>query len=185
MPDYLKYYDLESYLFNTVNGCFKKQGYLSAFDFFCIIIWKANRAKSYIAAKLIDKGYQELDSAVKALTTELAQNITDKDRMSILFNDWKFPLPTASAILTVLYPDKFTVYDNRVCDVLELFNNLKNITNFENLWKGYEDFRQKVKESAPKDLPLRDKDRYLWGKSFHDQLENDVKEVFPKKPQGF
>lgn len=174
MPDYLKYYDLESYLFNTVNECFKKQGNLSTFDFFCIIIWKANRSKSHIAAKLLRKGYQELDSAVKALTEALYQQKTDEDKMRVLFDDWKFPLPTASAILTVLYPDEFTVYDTRVCNELNDFHKLKNITSFKNLWKGYEDFRQKIKESEPKKLSLRDKDRYLWGKSFHDQLKDDI-----------
>lgn len=123
---------------------------------------------------MLGKGHQELDSAVKALTTELAQQKTDKDRMRVLFEDWKFPLPTASAILTVFYPDEFTVYDTRVCNELKYFYKLKNITSFEKLWEGYKDFRQKIKESEPKKLSLRDKDRYLWGKSFHDQLKDDI-----------
>ena len=40
---------------------------------------------------------------------------------------WAFRLPTASAILTVLYPDVFTVYDRRVCKVLGAFDQLANI----------------------------------------------------------
>ena len=34
--------------------------------------------------------------------------------------DWKLRLPTASAVLTVLYPEDFTVYDQRVCKMLDM-----------------------------------------------------------------
>ena len=84
-----------------------------------------------------------------------------------------------SAILAMLYPDDFTVYDVRVCDTLGGFHNLGNRVNFENLWQGYQAFTRAVKESTPKELTsLRDKDRYLWGKSFYEQLIRDIFEVF-------
>jgi hypothetical protein len=70
-PDYRDYYDLERYVSETVRHRFQQDGYLSAFDFFCIVIWKANRAKSKIADKLLRDGpkkYTDLDSAVKDLT---------------------------------------------------------------------------------------------------------------------
>lgn len=47
--EYLKYYDLENYILTDVRANFKANGHLNSFDFFCIIIWKANRAKSKIA----------------------------------------------------------------------------------------------------------------------------------------
>ena len=46
---YLKYYDLENYIFTTVQDNFQKEGSICAEDFFSIVIWKANRAKSNIA----------------------------------------------------------------------------------------------------------------------------------------
>lgn len=49
--DYRAFYHLESYLFNTVRIRFLENGFLDAFDFFCIVIWKANRSKSKIARK--------------------------------------------------------------------------------------------------------------------------------------
>ena len=177
--NYHQYYDLESYLFDTVRHRFQRKGYLSAFDFFCIVIWKANRAKSKIAKKLLAHGeYKDLDEAVYALTTGLAQQTTDKDRLRHLWETWEFYLPMTSAILTVLYPDRFTVYDARVCDTLGGFRNLRNLVNFENLWRGYGEFKRKVEESAPKELTLRDKDRYLWGKSFYKQLEKNIEQGF-------
>ena len=70
--DYRKFNDLENYLFGDVSRRFSEQGYLKAFDFFCIVIWKANRSKSKIAKRLLSKGHPDLDSAVVALTKSLA-----------------------------------------------------------------------------------------------------------------
>ena len=46
--------------------------------------------------------------------------------MRILIEDWAFRLPMASAILTVLYPDSFTVYDIRVCSELQNHHGVRN-----------------------------------------------------------
>lgn len=176
--DFRDHYDLESYLFDTVRLRFEKQGYLDAFDFFCIVIWKANRAKSKIAKKLL-RVDENLNRAVGVLTYGLTEQSTAEDRLHFL---WKadFDLPMASAILTVLYPDEFTVYDERVCNMLGGFHNLKNVRNFDSLWHGYKDFKRKVEESTPSELSLRDKDRYLWGKSFYEQLLKDIERGFRK-----
>lgn len=179
--DFRQYYYLESYLFYTVHVHFVEQGYLSAFDFFCTVIWKANRAKSKIAKRLLAHGYENLDTAVRALTTGLAQQATAKDRLRYLWETWGLRLPTPSAILTVLYPDEFTIFDRRVCNTLAGFHNLKNLVNFENLWRGYVEFKRKVKELPPEGLPLRQKDRYLWGKSFYEQLTKDIERGFKVK----
>jgi hypothetical protein len=68
----------------------------------------------------------------------------------------------ASAILSVCYPEDFTVYDYRVRERLVGFANLCNSTDFEKVWKGFEEYKAKVEESAPAKLNLRDKDRYLY-----------------------
>lgn len=173
--DFRQYYNLEPYLLDTVQTRFMKQGHLSAFDFFCIVIWKANRAKSKIAKKLLDKGYKNLASATKGLTADLKKRTNPKDRLRCLVKDWGFGLPMASAILAILYPKEFTVYDVRVCDTLGQFHNLRNRTNFDNLWNEYQEFKNAVVELTPRGLTLRDKDRFLWGKSFHDQLKKDIR----------
>jgi len=181
--DFRQYYDLESYLFDTVAPRFARQGHLSAADFFCIVIWKANRAKEKIARRLLAQGYHDLDAAVHALTSGLAQRTNAKDRLRYLWEDWGLRLPMASAILAVLYPDDFTVYDTRVCGVLGEFHNLNNLVNFDNLWRGYQAYKHAVEESAPKGLTLRDKDRYLWGKSFYKQLLEDLDKYQSKDRQ--
>ena len=101
--------------------------------------------------------------------------------MKILFEDWGFLLPMASAILTVLYPMSFTIYDFRVCEALDDFHKLQNKTNFDSLWNGYKSFVAAVNNAGPSEYSLRDKDRWLWGKSFSQQLEQDIAENFLKK----
>ena len=179
--DYLAQYDLETYIFKTVSRRFAEQGILNAYDFFCIIIWKANRAKSRIAKRLLQSGtYANLEEAVKALTSEISKISNHKDRLRFLMMDWGFQLPMATAILTALYPEDFTVYDIRVCNELNDFHDLKNMVNFENIWSGYLSYKQQIEKVAPEGHSLRDKDRYLWGRSFARQLEQDIRSGFRK-----
>jgi hypothetical protein len=188
VTDYQDYYlsNLEGYLLEQVRASFLQQGYLSASDFFCIIVWKANRVKSKVAKKLLkDAGCDSLDQAVRKLTEDVANAGTAEARMKTLVQKWKFRLPMASAILTILFPEEFTVYDVRVTGVLDEENGTKlgllgNRTAFESLWSGYKEYIEWVNRSAPADLSLRDKDRYLWGKSFAQQLQRDIQQNFAK-----
>jgi hypothetical protein len=129
--DYRTYYHLEHYVFHEISAQYRKAGQLAAFDFFCIVIWKANRSKSKIAHRFLAKGFHDLESAVAALTRALATAPDDKERMRILIDEWGFQLPMASAILTVLCPELFTMYDMRVCDVLGDFQKTPYRANME------------------------------------------------------
>ena len=163
----------------TVHRRFAEEGHLGAFDFFCIVIWKANRAKTKVAKRLLGNTDKTLDEVVVELTKKIAAQGTPKDKMRLLmFGGIRFRLPMASAILTVLYPDEFTVYDYRVCEALGGFGNLTNITNIDKLWEGYSAFKSAVVSNSPPELSLRDRDRYLWGKSFRDQLTSNIETGF-------
>lgn len=82
-------------------------------DFFCIVVWKANRATSKIATRLLDKAkIRHLAERVHDLTSALFHAADAKQRMRILVKDWSLRLPVASAVLTVLYPEEFTVYES-------------------------------------------------------------------------
>ncbi|MCL6432307.1 MAG: hypothetical protein K6V36_15840 [Anaerolineae bacterium] len=176
--DYREFYDVEAYLFDTVGPRFRQEGSLDAFDFFCIVIWKANRAKSRVARRLLARGYPNLESAVRALTSELASQPAARERLRCLICKWRFRLPMASAILTVLYPEEFSIYDQRVCSSLGAFAHLSELTSFDALWDGYQEFLCAVRQATPEGLTLRERDRYLWGKAFHDQLVADLERGF-------
>lgn len=179
---YLKYYDLENYIFTTVHEKFQKNGSINAEDFFCIVIWKANRAKSNIA-KLLLKRFNSLEIAAKTITGFLSnENISDYDRFKYMLDEG-FSLPMLSAVLTVLFPDRFTIYDYRVCSHPEFkeFEKLAyKMVNTEKYWELYQDYKKAVIRNTPSWMNLRQKDQYLWGKSFALQLMNDVQKQFEK-----
>ena len=177
--EYERFYNLERYLFEDVTEFFQVNGYLSGVQFYCILIWKADRAKTYNAQKIMDKDRSKMfDENVKTLTGEINRAHSDLERIKILF-DWKFWPATASAILTVLYPQRFTVYDYRVVEHEELkrFKNLKR--NAEKYLEFIEAVKALQLEKEFKDL--RSKDKYLWGRSRYYSMIRDIKSGFPPK----
>jgi len=182
--DYEQFYDLEHYLFEEVTKFFELNGYLSGVQFYCILIWKADRAKSYNARKILNKDKSKtFDENVKLLTDEIYGAQSDLERIKILF-DWKFLIATASAILSVLYPERFTVYDYRVveCEELKSFKNL-DTEKPERKAERYLAFIEAVNAlKLEKDFTdLRSKDRYLWGRSRYHSILRDIESGFPKK----
>lgn len=183
--DYKKYYYLEEYLFTEVKSAFYQRGFLTAKEFFCIIIWKSNRTKSKIAKRLKERNpYLDLQTIVKNLTKNLYQRKTAKERFVYLFDDWGLRLPIISAILTVLFPNNFTIYDVRVCDILGKYHNIANKTKSDAVWNDYIKFIKSVKKEVKNEKTLRDKDRWLWGKSFIEALEKDIKTEFNLRING-
>jgi len=182
--DYLQYYDLESYLFGTVRQRFhKEKGKLNAFDLFSIIIWKSERAKSRLAHRLI-KQAGDVEAAAEGLTRDLFKANSSETRLTVVMEVWGFYLPMASAILTVLWPEDFTVYDIRACEQLEEleFGNFANLGNLNTkaLWPKYLEYCDAVKRAVPQYPCLRDKDRFLWGRSAARQLVDDIACGFSK-----
>ncbi len=182
MPDnnFLQYYDLEKYLFQVVSIRYARDKTLTAFDFFCIVIWKANRAKSRVAERLLahGNGHGNLKDTVASLLAEISSAIDSKGRLSVLIEGWGFRLPMASALLTVLFPDDFTIYDIRVCNVFCDFDDAQFQPNFDTLWERYSDYVVAVRNAVTSCTGLRDKDRFLWGKSFATQLQSDIRSSF-------
>lgn len=163
--NYLKYYFLENYLFKEVKDNFQKRGYLTPEEFFCIVIWKSNRAKTAIKRKLLKFG--DLRKTIKKLTNEIFHTRGNKQKLELLIKFWKFSLPMATAILTVLHPKEFTIYDVRVRGQVGI---QKDVAGHKNqIEKYFDEFFPKVRKIG-RGKDLRDKDRYLWGKSFYEDL---------------
>jgi hypothetical protein len=168
--DYHKFYDLERYLLREVGPRFRASGVIEPVDLFMIFIWKANRAKTKTRDALKKRANGNFSAAVTQIAAALFATKDRKERLAILMRDWGLRLPMASAILTVLYPKDFTVYDRRVCDMLKL--RYRDWPPFsEKRWNEYERYQDAVCRSTPPGLSLRDRDRFLWGKS----LRKDAK----------
>lgn len=172
--DYLEFYDLEEYLLSKVRRCFHVNESLSAFDFFLIVRWKSNRARPMIAEGLREERCTNLDDAVRDLTHEIHRARDHGTRCGILIRCRGIGLPMATAILTVLYPEDFTVYDRRACNALGGFWNIGNRTTPARIWEGYKGFREAVRERTPGKLSLRDKDRWLWTKDWVEKLKREI-----------
>jgi hypothetical protein len=93
-----------------------------------------------------------IDTAVRNVTQDIAQATSPQDKLKVLLSAWGFLLPMASPILTVLYPNDFTVYDVRVCDVLGDFHWVANRTKYEDTWTGYMHYLAAVQTKTPLDL---------------------------------
>lgn len=172
-----KQYNEESHLFEVINPRFCAQGWLDAYDLFFIVRWKSNRAISKISKKLVRIGGRDLHQVARLLTSQVYTASGPAERFNILCGNWELRLPMASAILTVLYPRDFTIYDVRVCNMLGAFHALGDRTNLESRWRGYREFCDAVTAAAPARLSLRDKDRWLWARSRHQDLTSFLTRV--------
>jgi hypothetical protein len=175
MTDYLKFYDLERYLLEEIGPRFRATGVIEPVDFFMIFIWKANRAKTTVRDGLKSRAAGSFETAVVQIAASLYAQKGQKERLQVLMQGWRLKLPMASAILTVLYQDEFTVYDSRVCQ--ELGFEYRPQREFSDaLWVDYESYREAVIKATPATLKqLRDRDRFLWGRSLRKDAERDFK----------
>lgn len=163
---YLKYHFLEDYLFKEVNKNFQKNGYLTSEEFFAIVIWKSNRAKTNI-----HRGIKEGKKSIRAITSEVFQAKTPEQKFDILTSTSGIGIPMASAILTVCYPDYFTVVDYRACAALKNFGEEGEeiVGNPTIKISTYFEYLNKCKKLAHKyNFSLRDFDRILWAKDFYE-----------------
>lgn len=177
-PEFEKRYDEEAYLFGVVGPKFREMGRLRAYDFFLIVRWKANRAISKVARRVLSVGGPDLEKAVSQMTGEVFRARNARERFFILAKKWQLRLPMASALLTVLYPEDFTVYDLRTCNEIKGFHTLSGRKGAEELWSGYLAFKAAVERATPAHLSLRDKDRFLWARSRHNDLVLAIKRRF-------
>jgi thermostable 8-oxoguanine DNA glycosylase len=100
---------------------------------------------------------------------------TQKEQIEILDKIKGIGLPIASAILTVCYPEKFTILDYRVWNILLKDKKVGN-KNPPNTIFGYLNYVNICKKYSRKlKLSLRDFDRAMWGRSFYESLKEFFK----------
>jgi thermostable 8-oxoguanine DNA glycosylase len=162
LKKYLKYYFLEDYLFKEISKNFLVRN-LTAEEFFSIVIWKSNRAKTKVKKGLIKRGL-----SVDRVSASLKELKSPKEKLSFLDDIPGIGIPLASAILAVCYPNDFTIVDYRSCASLnKLGDGVKG--NPTSSKKAYFAYLDKCKFLAKKfNLSLRDFDRILWGMDFYE-----------------
>src|ERR1043166_3446895 len=103
---------------------------------------------------------------------------TPEEKLEILLGQKGFQLAMASAILTTLYPNDFTVYDFRVRS--QLINPKTKKPGYpdisyakDRVRRYFDEYLRQVREFSA--LSLRDNDRALWAKSWYVSLGKFLK----------
>ncbi len=145
---YIKLYDTEKYLFDVIGTTAQKRGFLTFNDFYMICMWKSARQKpNYLknkdtVEKITKIAFAEKDEAIK---------------INMLCNLMGVGIKTASAILTVVFPKKYGVMDERCLDMLKIYDF--NISKYSSVktWLNYLYIIRKVaKENkiSPRELDM-------------------------------
>jgi hypothetical protein len=178
LREYLRFYNLEEYLFSEVNASFQQNRTLTPEEFLAIIIWKSNRSKTNIVY-----GFLAAEKTVGELMIQVAE-AADLDKVNLLIDIGGIAIPIASAILTVCYPKRFTVVDYRSCAALAKIVGMEQKTLRKQLGgdpsakpEAYLAYVERCKtEAGNRSLELRMFDQILWGMDFYEG-EDGLKEL--------
>lgn len=111
LKKYIELYDMEKYLFDVIGSEASKRGCLTFEEFYKICMWKSVRQKQkYISAKNRNE--------VEAITKDAFAEQDEGKRTKKLCELNGVGIPTASAILTVVFPEKYAVIDVRCLEML-------------------------------------------------------------------
>lgn len=167
LNEYLKYYFLEEYLFKEVSVNFQKNGYLTAEEFFAIIIWKSNRNKTGIRKSV--KNLIGKNMTIRKITESIDSDKKDIDRVKRLTGIKGVGISIASAILTVCYPNNFTIADYRAKNSLKNFFGQKEENIDYSTPEAYLNYASICINLAKNNkIKLRNFDRILWGMDFYE-----------------
>ena len=173
-PDPLAYYSPEMHLFPALAQSFAETGQLHPEALYLILDWKGPRAKHLRRLTRIARTF---NTAARRIGADLHGAAGPEQRLGVLLTRWDFSLSTASAILAVLYPDTFTMYDIRVCNALGDFGRLGNKKWSAEMWQEYQRYVAAVRSKAPPGLSLRECDRWLWGRDKREAMRAELASI--------
>jgi hypothetical protein len=176
----LECYDPEHTVFARLPDKIKRGIGLSKREVLLIVKWKTTRIKDDNAKTVTDAAMAKINRAIADAPNHKIDALKSLDGISGI------GLAMATAILTVCYPEEFTIIDTRVLGQLHLFPKRladKRRTKAEPIYKT-EDWtaEEYVNEYLPKvktyseqaRCSLRNADRALWGLSVYKDIENVI-----------
>jgi hypothetical protein len=147
--------DLERKLLRETSPRVRERGYLEPFEFFEICEWKSTRTKTLVRRNTPDQ-VTEVSRIAFSCSEDLSPSV-----LCLLVG---VRIPTASAILSIWDPRRFTVYDVRVCDALPTLDHalltVDSISKAISSYRVYVELTRAVAKSLG--ISLRDLDKTLW-----------------------
>jgi hypothetical protein len=174
--NYIEFYDDENLLFEKVGPEFLRGVDPSVMHFETLLGWKSERPGDAHWMRLMKICDGTMEDAVAAICTDIRSAADDKARLEVLIRKWLFYLPTAATILTVLYPEVFTMYDKRTRNQTGT-KDWSQHTFTPALWEHYCEFKDKIVALVPPGLSLRDADRYVMGKDTYEAREKKLARI--------
>jgi hypothetical protein len=165
--DYIEFYDAEKLLFDKVGPEFQRGINPSVMHFETLLGWKSERPGDAHWMRLMKTCGGTMEDAVAAICADIRSAADDQARLKVLIRKWQFALPTAVTILTVFYPEFFTMYDERTRRQTGT-KDWSHRTFTPALWEHYREFKEKIIALAPPGVTLRDADRYVMGKDTYE-----------------
>jgi hypothetical protein len=173
-------YDPEHRVFPALPDKIKSGVGLSKRDILLILKWKTGRLKDAHSQTITNVRMHRINEAVaKAKNAKL-------DALQSLEKVYGIGLATATAILTVCYPDEFTIIDTRVLGQLKLWpkrlvdkrgrqEKAEYVTTDWTSAEYLDEYLPKVIEFRKrKGYTLRNADRALWGLSVNNRIEQII-----------
>jgi len=125
---YIELYNLEDYIFNVVGPQIKERGYMFFADFYKIAMWKSVRQK---------QKYLQNKDRIESVSKEAFGLNNEAEKIEKLCSLSGVGIPTASAILTIVYPTNYGVIDVRCIEMLQMLKYPIKKTITKNNWLKY------------------------------------------------
>lgn len=106
---YIQLYDIEKYLFAVIGPKVQARGYLIFDEFYQICMWKSARQKPR---------YIENKNRVEEISRKVFSEKDEAIKIEMLCKLNGVGIPTASAILTIVFPKEYAVIDIRCLEIL-------------------------------------------------------------------
>ena len=128
IEDYLAFYNIENYLFNNIGVKAKKRGFLQFSEFFEICMWKSKRPK---------QRYLKNKKLVEKITKKAFFETDELNKIKLLCTLEGIGIPTASALLSVVFPKKYPIIDIRCLEQLKYLKYKISKYISEKVWIEY------------------------------------------------
>jgi len=126
--NYLDLYNIEEYLFKVIGPRIRERGFIEFNDFYQICMWKSARQK---------QNYLKNKNIVKNISRKVFAEKEEPLKMKQLLKLKGVGIPTASAILTIVFPDRYAVIDVRCIQMLNKLGVRIKETITMNRWLEY------------------------------------------------